>query len=110
NGPGDGGPDPVRKVRMFFSKLGFIHRRLWDRDGFYRVALLFGPAPLVGGAVAAGIWLVVQGLPAPTAPVPAWAKLPQSSDGESAGGEPHAVAPAAPLPPIGADGGYRGYE
>lgn len=97
-------------MKLFFSKLGFIHRRLWERDGFYRVALLFGPVPLGGGAAAAGIWFMVQALPVPTAVLPDWAKLPQSTDSWSAGAEPHAVPPPPPLPPVGADGSFSGYE
>jgi hypothetical protein len=97
-------------LRLFFSKLGFIHRRLWDRDGFYRGALLFGPVPLGGAAVAAGTWFMVHALAAPTVPLPDWAKLPQSADSWSASGETHAVPPAAPLPTVGANGSFSGYE
>jgi hypothetical protein len=97
-------------MRLFFSKLGFIHRRLWDRDGFYRVALLFGPAPLIGCGVAAGIWLMVGALPAPIVQQPDWAKPPQSTENWSTTGEPQILQPAGPMPAVGADGGLSGYE
>ena len=94
----------------FFSKLGFIHRRLWDRDGFYRIALLFGPAPLIGCGVAAAIWFMVRTLPAPIVQPPDWGKPPQAAENWSTTGEPQTVEPAQPLPPVGADGGLSGYE
>jgi hypothetical protein len=97
-------------MRLFFSKLGFIHRRLWDRDSFYRVALLFGPAPLIGCGVTAGIWFMVGALPAPIVPPPEWGKPPQAAENWSTTGEPHSVQPARPIPPIGANGGLSGYE
>jgi hypothetical protein len=93
-----------------FSKLGFIHRRLWDRDGFYRVALLFGPAPLIGCGVAAGIWMLVWALPATTAQPPDWGKPPRAVESWSTTGEPQTAKPERPIPPVGADGGLRGYE
>ena len=97
-------------VSLFFSKLGFIHRRLWDRDGFYRIALLFGPAPLLGCGVAAGIWLIVRALPAPIVQPPDWGKPPQAAENWSTTGEPQIVQPARPIPPGDANGGLRGYE
>ena len=97
-------------MSQFFSKLGFIHRRLWDRDGFYRVALLFGPAPLLGCGVAAGIWFMVRALPAPIVQPPAWGKPPQATENWSTTGEPQTVQPARPMPPVGANGALSGYE
>jgi hypothetical protein len=94
----------------FFSKLGFVHRRLWDRDGFYPVALFFGPAPLLGGGVAAGIWFGVQALPVPTVHPPDWAKPTETGDNWSTTGPPQTVQPSRPVPPAGADGGLSGYE
>jgi hypothetical protein len=94
----------------FFSKLGFTHRRLWDRDGFYRVALLFGPAPLIGASAATGIWFMVHALPAPIARPPDWAKPPLAAESWSTTGEPQIVQPARPLPPNSPTGGLRGYE
>jgi hypothetical protein len=96
-------------MSLFFSKLGFIHRRLWDRDGFYRVALLFGPAPLIGCGVAAGIWFLVQAFPAPVVQPPDWGKPPLAADSWSTTGEPQTVQPAMPIPPVGAHGGLSGY-
>jgi hypothetical protein len=92
------------------SKLGFIHRRLWDRDGIYRLAVLFGPAPLIGCGVAAGIWWMLRALPAPVVQPPEWAKLPQATENWSSAGEPHTVQPARPIPAAGASDGLSGYE
>jgi hypothetical protein len=100
----------ARLMSLFSSKLGFIHRRLWDRDGFYRIALLFGPAPLIGCGVAAGIWFMVRALPAPIVQPPDWGKPPQVAENWSTTGEPQTVRPARPIPPIGANGGLSGYE
>jgi hypothetical protein len=97
-------------MSQFFSKLSFIHRRLWDRDGFYRVALLFGPAPLIGCGVAAGIWFMGRALPAPIVHPPDWGKPPQAAENWSITGEPQTVQPARPIPPVGANGGLSGYE
>ncbi len=97
-------------MRLFFGKLGFIHRRLWDRDNFYRVSLLFGPAPLIGCALAAGIWFILWGLPAPVVQPPEWAKLPPATENWSTTGELQTLQPARPIPPLGADGRLSGYE
>jgi hypothetical protein len=97
-------------MSQFFSKLGFIHRRLWDRDGFYRIAVLFGPAPLIGCGVAAGIWFMVRAAPMPTAQPPAWVKPPQAAENWSTTGEPQTVQPARPMPPVGTNGALSGYE
>ena len=97
-------------MNLFFSKLGFIHRRLWDRDGLYRLALLFGPAPLIGCGVAAGIWLMHRALPAPIVQPPDWGKPARTAENWSTSGEPQTVQPARPLPPVDANGGLSGYE
>lgn len=97
-------------MRRFFGKLGFIHRRLWERDSFYRIALLAGPAPLIGGGVAAGIWIGLQAFPAPAAPLPQWGKPPQAAEDWSASGGPQTLPPTKPLPPAGANGELSGYE
>jgi hypothetical protein len=97
-------------MSLFFSKVGFIHRRLWDRDGFYRIALLLGPAPLIGCGVAAGIWFMVRAIPAPVVQPPDWGKPPQSAENWSTTGEAHTVQPARPIPSVGANGGLSGYE
>jgi hypothetical protein len=97
-------------MRLFFSKLGFIHRRLWGRDGRYRVALLFGPAPLIGCGVAAGIWFMHRAPPAPIVQPPDWGKPSQTAENWSTVGEPHAVQPARPIPQVDVNGGLSGYE
>jgi hypothetical protein len=97
-------------MRLFFSKLGFIHRRLWDRDDYYRAALFFGPAPLVGCGMAAGIWFMVRALPVPIVQPPDWSKSSQSSENWSTRGEPQTLEPAGPIPPADAKGGLSGYE
>ena len=95
---------------QFFSKLGFIHRRLWDRDRYYRAARLFGPAPLLGCGAAIGLWLIVRAFPGPTVQPPDWGKPPQATENWSTTGEPQTIQPARPIPPIGANGGLSGYE
>jgi hypothetical protein len=95
---------------LFFSKIGFIHRRLWDRDGVYRVALLFGPAPLIGCGVAVGIWFMVRAIPAPIVQPPDWGKPPEATEDWSTTGEPQTLQPARPIPPVGANGGLSGFE
>jgi hypothetical protein len=97
-------------MRLFLGKLGFIHRRLWERDGWYRAALLFGPAPLLGCALATGIWLLVRPSPAPSVQPPPWGKPPASSDNWSTTGDPHKVEPALPIPRADARGRLSGYE
>jgi hypothetical protein len=96
-------------MSLFFSKLGFVHRRLWGRDGFYRIAVLFGPAPLIGCGVAAAIWFLVRALPAPVVQLPDWGKPPQAAENWSTTGEPQTVQPALPIPPVGVHGGLSGY-
>jgi hypothetical protein len=97
-------------MTLFFSKLGFIHRRLWDRDGFYRPALLFGPAPLIGFGLAAAIWFMIKALPAPVVQPPNWGKPPPVPESWSTTGEPQKAEPARQLPPVDANGGLGGYE
>lgn len=94
---------------QWVSKLKFIHSRLWDRDGIYRIAVLFGPAPVIGCGVAAAIWFMIRALPAPIVQPPDWAKTSQASENWSTSDEPHPVEPEAPIPPIGANGGLSGY-
>lgn len=96
-------------MSLFLSKLGFVHRRLWERDGFYRVALLFGPAPLIGCGVAAGIWFIVRAVPTPVVQPPDWGNPPQAAENWSTTGEPQAVEPALPIPLVGANGKLSGY-
>src|ERR1700688_3409501 len=95
----------------FFGKLGFIHRRLWGRDGFYRVALFFGPAPLAGAALAAIVWGCIVAVQTRTYQPPAWAHYTPATSGDT--GSPDAPLPARPekpLPPLRADGSAIGYD
>ena len=94
----------------FFGKLGFIHRRLWERDGFYRTALLFGPAPLIGCGLVAAIWFAVREIPAPVVQPPNWAKPPPTTENWNTTGDPQKVEPARQMPPVDANGGLGGYE
>ncbi len=96
-------------MSQFFSKFGFIHRRLWDRDGTYRLALLFGPAPLIGCGVAVGIWFIIRAFPGSHVQLPEWAKIPRPTDRWNTS-EVQTIPPARPLPPAGAHGGLSGYE
>jgi hypothetical protein len=98
-------------MRLFFSKLGFIHRRLWDRDGYYRVALFFGPAPLVGAALAAIVWVCIADMRTETYQPPAWAHYTPPTNGDNGSPEaPHPASPVKPLPPLRADGSVIGYD
>jgi hypothetical protein len=96
-------------MSRFLGKLGFIHRRLWREDGLYRAALLFGPAPLLGGLLAGALWAGVQALDAPTRQLPQWATVRPGPSYWSTD-QPQTVQPAMALPPIRADGGLAGYE
>ena len=94
-------------MRGLIGKLGFVHRRLWQRDGYYRVALLFGPAPLIGGLLAAGLWAGVQELP--HAP-PAWATPHHRPERWQAGaGQAQPLQPARSLPQADSNGVLAGY-
>jgi hypothetical protein len=112
------GPDFVKSfergarfVRLFFSKLGFIHRRLWGRDGFYRIALLFGPAPLVGAGLAAIAWGCIVAVQTRTYQPPAWAHYTPATSGDNGSPDaPHPISPARPLPPLRGDGSAIGYD
>ena len=95
-------------MRHFFGKLGFIHRRLWERDGFYRVALFFGPAPLAGIALAAIVWAGIGAMQNTPDQPPPWARVPEITNGSM--DAPLAAIPAKPLPPLRADGSAIGYD
>jgi hypothetical protein len=97
-------------MHLFFSKLGFIHRRLWDRGGFYRVALFFGPAPLVGAALAAIVWGCIAALQTETYQPPAWAHYTAPNRNNGSPDAPQPASPAKPLPPLRADGSAIGYD
>jgi hypothetical protein len=98
-------------MRLIFTKLGFIHRRLWDRDRYYRVALFFGPAPLAGAAMAAIVWACIASVKPETHQPPPWAHFTPVTNGPN--GSPDAplpAPPAKPLPPLRADGSAIGYD
>jgi len=97
-------------MSRILGKFGFIHRRLWDRDGTYRLALLFGPAPLIGCGVAVGIWLIIRAFPTAAVQLPEWARISPSTDLWNTTGEVQTTPPARPLPPADAHGGLKGYE
>jgi hypothetical protein len=98
------------RVKNPTAKLAFAHRVLWARDPLYRACVMLGPAPLIGGALAAAIWLTAY---APTTPPaasdspPPWAhrtgSVPVSQDAQ-----PYAEPPDYPLPKPGPNGDYRG--
>ena len=94
------------------SRLAFVHRTLWRRDVTYRAAVLLGPAPLLGGALAVLLWFGVHALrPATIAPAPApapWARVAPSAETQ-AEAAPQAVAPLRPLPPSAPGGGLAGF-
>jgi hypothetical protein len=96
-------------MNRFFRKFGFIHSHLWRHDGFYRAALLFGPAPLLGCMLAGALWASTAALEGKTNQVPRWA-IPQGPDvWNTATDQPHTVEPTRPLPSISADGTLSGY-
>lgn len=99
-------------MKRFAGKLGFIHRTLWRREQAYRWAALLGPPPLVGCAVAALAWAIVQqstthaSSQAADSDAP-WAHWNRPVIQE---GQPFAEAPSAALPPSDARGGYVGFQ
>jgi hypothetical protein len=98
-------------MRLFFGKLGFIHRRLWDRNGVYRVALFFGPAPLAGAGVAAIVWVCIADVQNTTYQPPPWAHNAEVSNRDNGSPDaPLSASPERPLPPLRADGSAIGYD
>ena len=96
----------------FTAKLAFIHRTLWHRDRVYRWAVLLGPPPLLGCAVAALAWAIVQPLTTSTSSPGAggdapWARWKRPIARES---QPFAEAPSAALPPSDPRGGFVGFQ
>ena len=99
-------------MKRLTAKLGFIHRTLWHREQNYRWAVLLGPPPLLGCAVAALAWVVMQQVtthaPSPTAGSDApWAHWNRPVAQE---GQPFVEAPSAALPTSDARGGYGGFQ
>jgi hypothetical protein len=96
-------------MTRLFGRLGFIHRRLWQQDAFYRTALLFGPAPLLGCLLAGAVWGSVEALGSTRHQVPQWAVPQGPKMWSTANDQPNTMAPTRPLPPTGADGALAGY-
>jgi hypothetical protein len=99
-------------MRAALAKFGFIHRRLWQRDGRYKVALLFGPAALVGLVTAIVLKVALDALVGLIghSPTPAWATPVQRPDMWNANDDPvHSLQPASPLPPMTANGELSTY-
>lgn len=96
-------------MRRLPAKLAFLHRALWQRDRAYRWAVLLGPPPVLGCALAALAWVVLAqvapGRAVSGVQVP-WARWTRPVPQE---GEPFAEAPTAPLPPTDASGRYVGF-
>jgi hypothetical protein len=97
-------------MKRFVGKLRFIHRRMWHQDGGYRVALMLGPAPLLGAVLAAALWGTVVAVREVTYQPPSWAVPQGSKILRDDAGHPLTVQPARPLPEVGADGGLIGHE
>lgn len=92
-----------------FGKLAFIHRLAWRQDGYYRAAVLLGPAALLGGAAAGIVWLGLHRALAP--PPPAWAMpLGQAQNWNAADDAVHLIVPSVPIPATGADGALAGFQ
>jgi hypothetical protein len=98
-------------MKNLAGKLAFIHRTLWHREQAYRWAVLLGPPPLLGCAVAALALGVVPQL-APHAPTPSgrdapWAHWTRPVAEE---GQPFTEAPTASLPRLDATGRFSGIQ
>ncbi len=92
----------------FAAKLAFVHRLLWARNVPYRGAVLLGPPPLIGGALAAVLWFSIH----PRAVQPdSGAQIPWAHHDKPVpqGDQPYAEKPVATLPPprVGGFAGFR---
>ncbi len=97
-------------MSRFVAKFGFIHRRLWQQDGLYKIALLFGPAPLAGCLMAAMAWVTFGTQNSTPHQAIPWA-VPQGPElWNSAKDQPHIVEATKPLPATATDGALTGYE
>jgi hypothetical protein len=96
-------------MSRLLAKLDFIHRRLWRDDGLYRIALLFGPAPLLGFMFASAVWGIRLNFERMTSRPPNWATPHAPEVWNSAGGQAITVQPDKPLPATDAAGGLIGY-
>ena len=96
-------------MSRIFGKLGFIHARLWQQDGLYRAAFLFGPAVLVGILGAGVVRVAVQSFETFTYRPSRWAvPMGQNKNWNSDGGI-QVVKPLRSLPTIEANGALSGY-
>jgi hypothetical protein len=97
-------------MRRVAAKLAFIHRTLWQRNQAYRWAVLLGPPPLLGCALAALGLIVWRQLPhaasAPSGDVP-WAHWTPSVARDA---QPYAEAPMAALPKRDSTGRMIGFQ
>jgi hypothetical protein len=102
-------------MKRFLAKLAFAHRHLWERDTFYCVSVVIGPAVLVGAVLAAIAWsaLAATGMfdgSSGQKPPAEWAK-PANQTGEwpRSDSTPNVVAPFLPLPTVDANGTIAGF-
>ena len=99
-------------IKHLAGKLAFVHRTLWQREQAYRWAVLLGPPPLVGCAVAALALAAIQPLttqtPSPAsgsnAPWAHWKGAVVKQD------QPITEAPTAPLPRLDETGWFAGIQ
>jgi hypothetical protein len=94
-----------------FAKFGFIHRRLWQRDGVYRAALLLGPAAFIGITTAIVLKKGIHGVAelGGHSSSPSWA-VPRRADNWNVDeNQAQKVQPSAPLPAMTANGELSGY-
>ena len=91
------------------AKLAFVHRTLWRRDHTYRWAVLLGPPPVIGAAMAAlfltAHQVIQPGTVTQTGSTP-WAQWTKPVPQEA---EPF-VEQTRPLPPRNASGQYQGLQ
>jgi hypothetical protein len=97
-------------MRYLLRKLGFIHGRLWRQDETYRTALLVGPAPAFGVALALAIWSAIAGVRNLTAHPPPWANMPAPREWATTAEQPKPIQPSRTLPQLSSNGQLVGYE
>jgi hypothetical protein len=97
-------------MRRVAAKLAFVHRTLWQRDQAYRWAVLLGPPPLLGCALAALALTVWQQFPH-AAPEPGsdapWAHWTRPLPSEA---QPYTESMALVLPKTDPTGGFIGFQ
>jgi hypothetical protein len=96
-------------MKRLFLKLAFIHGRLWRDDSLYPIALVLGPASLLGVLLAFGVWAISAGWTKNALlPAPPWATKEVPPTWQVGGVEKQVVRPRLPLPSAGAsDTGYE---